>query len=83
MESLLGDEEVLLARLWVTAQKGHKFWPYRWIALKFLQEFLADVFLGLGMELLLGDDEIWAGQTKLTAKKGHNFWSDRWIALKF
>jgi len=37
-------------------------WPYlfirRWIALKFLHEFLEAVFLGVSIESLLDDEEV-------------------------
>jgi len=37
MESLLVEEEVLSRQTGITAENGHNFWSYRWIALKVLQ----------------------------------------------
>jgi hypothetical protein len=50
---------------------------------KILEEFLEDVFLGVGMESLLGEAKVQSHQTKITAQKGSNFLSDRWIVHKF
>ena len=58
MQSLLGDEEVLLGQTRVTTQKGHNILSSHWIALKFLQEFLEFVFLGVAKELLPYDEEV-------------------------
>jgi len=66
----------------VTAQKGHKFLSDSWIALKYLEEFIEVVFLGVALESILGDREVWSGETRVTAQKAQNFLSDSWIALK-
>jgi len=39
-------------------ENSHKFWFHRWIALKFLHEFLEAIFLGVAMELHLSDEEV-------------------------
>ena len=44
-----------------------------WITLKFLQEFLEAVFVGVAIKTLLGDKEVWSGQTRVTTPKGPNF----------
>jgi hypothetical protein len=42
----------------VTTQKGHNVLSSPWIALKFLQEFVEFVFLGVAKELLHYDEEV-------------------------
>jgi hypothetical protein len=42
---------------------------------KFLQEFLEDIFLGVGMDSLLSEAEVRSRQTRETAQKGSNFYS--------
>jgi hypothetical protein len=37
MESQLVEEEVLSRQNGIAAEKGHNFWPDRWIALKVLK----------------------------------------------
>jgi len=82
MESLLVEEVVLSSETGIKAEKGHKFWSDRWIALKLLQLFPEAVFLVVAMEsLLVEEKDLWS-QTGITGEKGHNFWSDRWIGLK-
>jgi len=44
----------------VTGQNGHNFLSDRWIALKFLLEFLKVIFLEVSIESLLGDEEVWS-----------------------
>jgi hypothetical protein len=39
MDSLLGEEMILLHHTRMTAQKGCNFFPDCWIAFKFLEEF--------------------------------------------
>jgi len=38
--------------------KGHNFRSDRWIAIKFLQEFLDALFHGVDEESILADDEV-------------------------
>jgi hypothetical protein len=57
----------------ITAQNRLNFWSDRWITLKFLQEFLEDVFVIVGMESLLNEAEVPSRQTRETAQKGSNF----------
>jgi len=58
VESLLGEAEVSALETTVPVRKGHNFLSYRWIALKFLLEFLEAVFLEVDVESLLGDAEV-------------------------
>jgi len=58
VESLLAESEVSSLQTRVPIRKGHTFLYDRWIALKFLQEFLEAVFLGLNVESLLGESEV-------------------------
>jgi hypothetical protein len=83
MESLLVEGEALSRQTRITAENGHNFWSYRWIALKVLQLFPEGVFLLVAFESLLVEAEVFSRQTGITAENGHNFWSYRWIALKF
>jgi hypothetical protein len=58
----------------------------RWITLKFLQEFLDSVFLGVAL-ILLDTTSVWSGHsknlTRVPAQEVHNSSSDHWIVLKF
>jgi len=58
VESLLGDVEVSSLLTRVLVRKGHNFGSDRWIALKFLQEFLEAVCLGVDVESLPGEAEV-------------------------
>jgi hypothetical protein len=51
--------------------------------LKFLEEFIEAIFLGVAMESILHDREVCSGETRVMAQKGHNFLSDSWTGLKF
>jgi hypothetical protein len=82
MESLPVEDDVMWRQTGIKAEKGHKIWSDRWIAVQVLQQFLEGVFLVLPMESLLVEDDVMSRQTGIKAEKGHNFWSDRWIALK-
>jgi len=82
METLLVEDDVMSRQTGIKAEKGHKFWSYRWIALKVSQKFLEAVFIVVPMESLLVEEDVMSRQTGIKAEKGHNFWSDRWIALK-
>jgi hypothetical protein len=66
MESLLGEEEVSSGQTSITAKKRVNIWSHRWMTLKFLQEFLEDVFLVLAMEYLLCEPEIRSRRTRVT-----------------
>jgi len=74
MESLLVEEEVLSRQTTITAEYGHNFWSYRWIALKVLQLFPEGVFLLVAFESLLVEAEVFSRQTGITAENGHNLW---------
>jgi hypothetical protein len=63
----------LVARTWVSAQKGHNFWSYRWIALKRLQGFPEAVFIGIAMEWLLEDEDVWSTALEYRLKSGITF----------
>jgi len=54
VESPLGQVDVASLEISVRVLKGHNFGSHRWIALKSLQEFPDDVFLGIDMESPLG-----------------------------
>jgi hypothetical protein len=82
MESLLVEDDVISRQTGIKAEKGHKFWSDRWIAVQVLQQFPEAVFLVLLMESLLIEEEALWSQTGMTGEKGHNFWFYRWIALK-
>jgi hypothetical protein len=83
MESLLGEDQVSSCQTSLMAQKRLNFWSDRWITLKFLEEILEEVFLGVGMESLLGEAEVRSRHIRVTTQKGSNFWSEHWIVLKF
>jgi hypothetical protein len=55
--------------------------------LKFLQEFMEAVFLGVALQLLLDTNTVWSGKTKdhtrVPDQEVCNSWSDHWIVLKF
>jgi len=53
--------------------KGNNFWSDGWIALKFLQEFLEAVFLGVHVESVLDEAEVSTLETRVPVPKGHNF----------
>jgi hypothetical protein len=78
---------VSLGKTRVPAQEVHISWSDRWIMLKFLDEFLEAVFLGVTLKLLLDTNNFWSGKTKdhtgVPAQEVHNSWSDRWILLNF
>ena len=57
----------------VCAKKGHKYWSDRWIALKFLLEFLNVVFFKRSMESLFSEEEVSLGHIRVTIQKNHNF----------
>ena len=67
MESLLGEEEVLLRQTGRTTEKGHNFWSDRWISLKVLQSFSEPVFLLIPMESLLVEEKVLSRRTGITA----------------
>jgi hypothetical protein len=73
MESLLSESEVSSLETRVPVQKGHNFWSDRWIALKFLQEFLEAVFLVIDVESLLDESEVSSLETRVPVRKGNNF----------
>jgi hypothetical protein len=54
--------------------------------LKFLQEFMEAVFLGLTLKLLLDTPSVWTGHTRnhtrVPTQEVRNSRSDRWIVLK-
>jgi len=77
MGSLLVEDDVMLRQAGIKAEKGHKFWSDRWIAVQVLQHFLEAVFLVLPMESLLVEVDVMSRHTGIKAEKGHNFWSDR------
>jgi len=54
VESPLDQQEVASLEISVRVLKGHNFGFHRWIALKTLQEFPDDVFLGIDVESPLG-----------------------------
>jgi hypothetical protein len=62
---ILGEVEVWSRQIRITVQKGHNFWSDRWIAIKFLLEFLESVLLGVDLELLLGEAEVLSRQTRV------------------
>ena len=82
METLLVEVDVMSRQTGIKGEKGHKFWSYRWIALKVSQKFLEAVFIVVPMESLLVEEDVMSRQTEIKAETGHNFSSDRWIALK-
>ena len=41
-----------------TGQNGHNFWYDRWIALKYLHEFLEAVVLRVALDSLLDDEDV-------------------------
>jgi len=57
------------------------------MVLKFLQEFMEVVFLGITLKLLLVTPSIWTRHTKnqirVPAQEVRNYSSDHWIVLKF
>jgi len=53
--------------------KGHNFRSDRWIAIKILQEFPDELFLGVDVGSILGDDEVWSIQAGWTVRKAINF----------
>jgi hypothetical protein len=67
MESLLTDEEVLSSLTRVTAEKGINFSSDRWIALKFLLEFLEVIFFGGVIQSLITEVEVYSRLTRITA----------------
>jgi hypothetical protein len=73
VESLLGDAEVSSPATRVPVRKGHNFCSVRWISLKILHEFPADVFPGVDVESLLGDAEVSSPASIVPVQKGHNF----------
>jgi hypothetical protein len=73
VESLLSESEVSSLQTRVPIRKGHTFLYDRWIALKFLLEFLEAVFLVVDVELLLGVSEVSSLETRVPVRKGHNF----------
>jgi len=73
VESLLGEAEVSSLQTRVPVRKGHNFCSDRWIALKFLQEFLEAVFLEVHVESLLGEAEVSSLETGVPVGKVHNF----------
>jgi hypothetical protein len=58
VESPLVQVDVALLEISVRVLKGHNFGSDRWIALKSLQEFPDDVFLGLDVESPLGQVKV-------------------------
>jgi hypothetical protein len=58
MESPLGQVDVASLEISVRVLMGHNFGSDRWIALKSLQEFPDDVFVGLNVESPLGHVEV-------------------------
>jgi len=72
VESLLDDAEVSSLETRVPVRKGHNISSNRWISIKFFQEFLDAVFLGIHVESLLGDAEVSSLETRLPVRKGHN-----------
>ena len=73
MESLLGDAEVSSLETGVPVRKGYNISSDRWISIKFFQEFLDAVFLGVHVESLLGDAEVSSLATRVPVRKGQNF----------
>jgi hypothetical protein len=73
VESLLGEAEVSGLETSVPVRKGRNFGCGRWIAFKFLQEFLNAVFLAEDMESLLGEVEVSSLETRVPVRKGPNF----------
>ena len=58
MESLLGDEDVLLATLELRLKRAITFDPTVAIRSNVYMSFPEAVFLGVAMESLLGDEEV-------------------------
>jgi len=58
VESPLGQVDIASLEISLRVLKGHNFGSDRWIALKSLQEFPDDVFLGLDVESPLGQVEV-------------------------
>ena len=65
----------------VAAQEVHNFLSDRWIVLKFLQDFLKDVFLGVALKSLLDYPNVCqtTNQTTVPTQQVLNSWSDRWL----
>jgi len=73
VELLLGELEVSSLETRVPVPKAYNFLSYRWIALKFLQEFPEAVFLAVDVESLIDESELSSLETRVPVRKGHNF----------
>jgi hypothetical protein len=65
VESLLGKAEVSSLETIRPVRNGLNFGSDRWIALKFLQEFLEAIFLLVDVESLLGEAEVSSRETRV------------------
>jgi len=54
-------------------QKGHNFCSDRWISLKFLQDILDAVILGVDVESLIGKADASSLETRVPVRNNHNF----------
>jgi len=73
VESQLGESGVSSLETGVPVRKCHNFGSDRLISIKFSQEFLKAVFLGVDVESLLGEMADSSLQTRVPLRKGHNF----------
>jgi hypothetical protein len=82
LESLLGEEEVLSARLEKRLKRAKNFDPTVRSRSKFYRSFWRLLSLGLLRNRYSVMRRGLVGKTSETGQNGHNFWYDRWIALK-
>jgi hypothetical protein len=73
VESLLGEAEVSSLETRVPVPKGRSFRYARLIAIKFLEEILEAVSLGVNVESILGEAEVSALETSVPVRKGITF----------
>jgi hypothetical protein len=73
VESLLREAEVSSLETRVPVRKGRHFRYARLIAIKFLEEILEAVSLGVNVESLLSDVEVSSLETRVPVRQGRNF----------
>jgi len=73
VESLLREAEVSSLETRVPVRKGRHFRSARLIAIKFLEEILEAVSLGVNVESLLGEAEVSAHEASVPGRKGRKF----------